>query len=79
MPESNVHRIHSGHDNLYLEVIDYDGDGDGHDEDPGDGAHGPDTLAEYCGGLHVSVPHRGHRDNTPPEAVGNGVEVCPGL
>ena len=79
MPESTVDRLLPDHDRLYLEVIDNDWDGNGHDEDAGDGAHGPDTLAEHRGGLHVPVPHRGHRDHTPPEAVGYRVEIRPGL
>ena len=57
------------------EVIDDDGDGERHDEHPGDGAAGADQLAQARGGVDVSVAHRGHRDDRPPEAGGDGGEA----
>ena len=57
------------------EVVDNDGDGERHDEHPGDGAAGADQLAQARGGVDVSVAHRGHRDDRPPEAGGDGGEA----
>ena len=55
-----------------LEVLGDDGDGQRHDEDPRDGAQGPDELPEPGGGVDVSVAHCGHGDHHPVERVGDG-------
>ena len=55
-----------------LEVLGDDGDGQRHDEDPGDGAQGPDELPEAGGGVDIPVAHRGHGDHHPVERVGDG-------
>ena len=57
------------------EVVDDDGDGERHDEHPGDGAAGADQLAQARGGVNVPVSHRGHRDDRPPEARWYGGET----
>ena len=57
------------------EVVDNDGDGERHYEHPGDGAAGADQLAQARGGVDVSVADRGHRDDRPPEAGGDGGEA----
>ena len=59
-----------------LKVLGDDGDGQRHDEDPGDGAQGPDELPEAGGGVDVSVPHCGHGDHHPVERVGDGGVLC---
>ena len=55
-----------------LKVLGDDGDGQGHNEDPGDGAQGPDQLPEAGGGVDVPVAHRGHGDHHPVERVRDG-------
>ena len=57
------------------EVVDNDGDGEGHHEDPGDGTAGADELAEARGGVDVPVAHSGHRDDGPPERGWDGGEA----
>ena len=53
----------------------YDRDGKSNNEDPGDCAHSSDHFAESRSWSNVSVAHRGHRDQRPPEARRDGGEA----
>ena len=59
--------------NVYLfvvelrEVVDDDGNGEGHDQDAADGAARADDLAEAGDWRNVTVADRRHGDNGPPK------------
>merc|ERR1711994_306010 len=57
------------------EVVDDDGDGERHDEHTGDGAAGAHEHAGPRLRADVSVAHRGHGDDRPPEAGWDGGEA----
>ena len=57
------------------EVVDDDGDGERHDEHPGDGAAGAHEHAGPRLRADVSVADRGHGDDRPPEAGWDGGEA----
>ena len=56
------------------EVVDDDGDGEGHDEDAGNGAAGADDFPASRDGRHVAVTDGGHGDDGPPEGGRNAGE-----
>ena len=64
---------------VHGEVGDDDGDGEGDHQDPGHGAHRPHEHAQVGLGHHVTVTHRGHCDQRPPQPQGNRAEVVGGV
>ena len=64
---------------VHGEVGDDDRDGESHHQDAGHGTHGSHEHAEVGLGDHVSVPDRGHGDQRPPQAQGDGAEVVGGV
>ncbi len=53
----------------HAEVGDYDGDGEGDDEDAGQRAEGPHDQTGVRLGHHVPVAHGGHGHHGPPQPL----------
>ena len=53
-------------------IVDNDGNGQSHHQDPRNSTAGSNELPQSGGGVDVPVAHRGHRDDRPPEGRGDG-------
>ena len=66
---------------LHLVIVEFskvvydNGDGERHDQDTGYGTTRANQFAKTSGGMDVAIAHRGHRDDRPPEARGDGGEA----
>ena len=59
----------------HAEIRDDNWHGQGNDQDTGQGAKGAHNEAGVSLGHHITVAHCGHRDDGPPKALGNALEV----